>query len=92
MKNITLKIDDDAYRKARILAARRGTSVSGMVREFLVSLDSEEEEDRETRRIAALEELYRLSNQRAKKIKGVVGSDSSVKPLTREKIYGDRLR
>lgn len=91
MKNITLKIDDEAYRKARILAARRGTSVSGMVREFLVSLESEEV-DRESRRIAALEEMYRLSNQRAKKAQAVVRSRASVKPLTREEIYGDRIR
>ncbi len=91
MKNITLKIDDGVYRRARILAARRGTSVSGMVREFLVALESEEG-DRETRRIAALEEMYRLSNERAQKTRSVVGSHSSLKPLTREEIYGDRIR
>ncbi len=34
-KNITLKIDEETYRKARIRAAREGTSVSAMVRETL---------------------------------------------------------
>ena len=35
MKNITLKVDDETYRKARIRAAQAGTSVSAMVLEFL---------------------------------------------------------
>jgi len=91
MKNITLKIDDGVYRRARIQAARRGTSVSGMVREFLVSLESEEA-DREARRIAALEEMYRLSNERARKAQSVAGLHPSLKPLTREELYGDRVR
>ena len=31
-KNITVKIDEETYRKARVRAAKDGTSVSGMVR------------------------------------------------------------
>jgi hypothetical protein len=38
MKNITLSIDDDTYRRARIAAAERSTTVSAMVREYLQSL------------------------------------------------------
>ena len=38
MKNITVAIDDDTYRLARIKAAEQGTSVSAMVREYLASL------------------------------------------------------
>ena len=91
MKNITRKIDDEANRKARTLAARRGTSVSGMVREFLVSLETEEG-NRETRRIAALEELSRLADQRAKTAQAGVRSRASVTPLTREEIPADRIR
>ena len=91
MKNITRKIDDEANRKARTLAARRGTSVSGMVREFLVSLETEEG-NRETRRIAALEELSRLADQRAKTAQAGVRSRASVTPLTREEIPTDRIR
>ena len=29
-KNITLKIDEETYRKARVRAAKRGTSVSAI--------------------------------------------------------------
>jgi len=39
MKNITISVDDETYRRARITAAERGRSVSAMVREYLGSLD-----------------------------------------------------
>ncbi len=41
MKNITLSIDDETHRQARIRAAEMGTSVSALVRGFLQSLSSQ---------------------------------------------------
>lgn len=38
MKNITVSIPDEIYLNARIKAARRSTSVSALVRDFLESL------------------------------------------------------
>ena len=38
MKNITVSVDDETYRLARIRAAEMGTSVSAMVREYLKGL------------------------------------------------------
>lgn len=35
MKNVTISLDDDTYRRARIRAAEQGTSVSAMVKAFL---------------------------------------------------------
>lgn len=35
MKNITVSVDDNTYRRARVKAAERDTSVSAMVREYL---------------------------------------------------------
>ncbi len=35
MKNITLSVDDETYRRARMIAAERNTSVSGLVRALL---------------------------------------------------------
>ena len=40
VKNITISLPDDVYRRARIRAAERDTSVTAMVREFLLRLDS----------------------------------------------------
>ena len=38
MKNITVSIDEETYRLARIRAAELGTSVSALVRDYLKSL------------------------------------------------------
>ncbi len=44
MKNITVSVNDEVYKRARIVAAERETSVSAMVRDFLSSLSGEESE------------------------------------------------
>ena len=41
MKNITVAVPDEVYRDARVRAAERGTSVSALVGEFLVSLSGD---------------------------------------------------
>ncbi|KAF0246775.1 MAG: hypothetical protein FD180_305 [Planctomycetota bacterium] len=47
MKNVTLALDDQTWKSARIAAAERGKSLSALVREYLRSLrpsgDSHEE-------------------------------------------------
>ena len=40
---MTIALDDDTYRKARIAAARRDSSVSGLVKRYLITLGAEEE-------------------------------------------------
>jgi plasmid stability protein len=42
VKNITVSLDDETYRRARIRAAERETSVSAMVRRFLIETADEE--------------------------------------------------
>jgi predicted transcriptional regulator len=44
MKNITVSLNDDIYRRARMIAAQRDTSVSALVKQFLVELASGETE------------------------------------------------
>ena len=44
VKNITVSVDDEVYRRARIKAAERATSVSAVVREFLINWSGEETE------------------------------------------------
>lgn len=46
MKNITVSVPDEVYRQARIRAAERDTSVSALVREFLVHAGDEDEVER----------------------------------------------
>ena len=44
MKNITVTVDDETYRRARVKAAERDTSVSALVKRFLSELASGESE------------------------------------------------
>jgi hypothetical protein len=40
MKNITVSVDDETYRRARVTAAEQDTSVSALVKRFLTELAS----------------------------------------------------
>ena len=44
MKNITVSLDDETYRRARIKAAEMDTSVSALVKQFLTDLAAGESE------------------------------------------------
>lgn len=83
--NLTVRIDEQTYQQARITAAKRGTSVSAMVREFLASQISQEV-DPEVQRVAELKALYRKAEKRTK------SSKRETRPLTRDEIYAERLR
>jgi plasmid stability protein len=51
MKNITVSVDEETYRRARVKAAERETSVSALVREFLTNLASKESEFERLKRL-----------------------------------------
>jgi plasmid stability protein len=53
VKNITISLPDEIYRKARIKAAERDTSVTALVRDFLTHLDDEESDFERRRRLQA---------------------------------------
>ena len=42
MKNLTVSLDDETYRRARTIAAQRDKSVSALVKGFLLELTSGE--------------------------------------------------
>jgi uncharacterized protein YdaU (DUF1376 family) len=44
VKNITISLDDETYRRARMIAAERDTSVSALVKQFLIDLAKDEGE------------------------------------------------
>lgn len=65
MKNITLALDDQTYRRARIRAAEQNTSVSALVKQLLIS--TVQEPGRETPSATLLElaaELRELTSGR----------------------------
>lgn len=50
VRNITVSLEDEIYRRARVAAAERGTSVSALVRGYLEELGSAESEAERLRR------------------------------------------
>jgi uncharacterized protein YdaU (DUF1376 family) len=70
VKNITVSLDDDTYRRARIIAAERDTSISALVKEFLVMLGAGENQvERLKREERALRERitsFRASDQQSR--------------------------
>jgi len=73
VKNITVSVKDEVYRKARIKAAQMDTSVSALVAEYLVKLSLEEDEK---------ERKGQLLWEAMEEAKGYVG-----KPVKREELY-----
>lgn len=88
MKNITLKIDDETYQKARVRAAEDGTSLSAMVRKFLVSLEREklDRTQSESDRTERLLKLYEEADAE------VAGQKAAAWTFKRDECYEDRLR
>jgi plasmid stability protein len=50
VKNITVSLDDETYRRARMKAAEQDTSVSALVRRFLIDLAAGETEPERLKR------------------------------------------
>ena len=78
MKNLTVSLDDETYRRARMLAAERDTSVSALVKRFLVELTSGETE---------FERLKRLEEETRAKITNF----SAFENLPRDELYDRRF-
>ena len=77
--NLTITIDDDLLRRARIRALEQGTSVNRILREFLESYAGADEETRARGRLVAM--------ARGLGDEGLPGG----RRWTRESLYDDRL-
>ena len=92
MRNITVSVDEETHRRARILAAALDTSVSALVREFLKNLTSDKgsspavSEEQEAHRdyLRRLDELFADWDAQGIGLRGYVR-------LTREEVC-DRQR
>jgi plasmid stability protein len=78
--NLTLVIDDDLLKRARMRALSQGTSVNAVVREMLASYAADERVLDGRMRVAA---LARSSTS---------GRGGSGRSWTREELYEDRAR
>jgi predicted CopG family antitoxin len=66
MKNITVSVDDDTYRRARMKAAEQDMSVSALVKRFLTELASGESD---------VERLKREEKELRSRIRGFSARD-----------------
>lgn len=67
MKNITITLDDEVYRQARIKAAEQSTSISALFKAFLIRLTKMDQGESEFQRLAREEEELR-EELRAKRL------------------------
>jgi plasmid stability protein len=79
VKNITVSVPDDVYRRARIRAAEIGKSVSTLVAEFLTSLSEQETE------------FTRLEAQQ-RRIQGEIQCFRARDRLSRDELHGRAVR
>jgi len=77
--NLTVSVPDDLYRAARIRAAERGSSVSGLVADYLRSLSEHEAE------------FARLESQQ-RRVQAKIGRFSARDRIDREELHGRALR
>ncbi|UVO52773.1 hypothetical protein [Sphingomonas sp. SUN039] len=82
MKNITVTVDDDLYRKSRLYAAEHDTTVTALVREAISSFAYGETDAQ--RRLREEGELYaRLDSRRERRV------DEGFATSAREVLYRD---
>jgi hypothetical protein len=74
MKSITVSVDDETYRRARIRAAEQATSVSALVKRFLAELAAAETD---------VERLKREERQ----LRARIGMFSAADRLSREDVH-----
>jgi hypothetical protein len=75
--NLTLHLDDEVIRRARVVAAKRGTSVSGLVARELARLVADDERY-ETARRAAMELMH-------------AARPHGARSWARDELYGERI-
>jgi plasmid stability protein len=78
MKNVTVSLDDDTYRAARVKAAEAGRSLSSLVRDYLRALGSGESE---------FERLHREEIELRKRLTLEADGFSAGDRLSREELY-----
>jgi len=84
MKNITVSVDDETYRRARIRAAELNTSVSSMVKKYLASVSNDVH-------YAVSEEEFQRLRQLEEEIRSRITNFNGADRLSRDELY-DRKR
>ncbi|MDZ7627358.1 MAG: hypothetical protein U5J99_02980 [Parvularculaceae bacterium] len=86
MKNITVSIDDETYRRARVAAAANDTTVSAIVRKFLEDFAAPKSDG------AIADELFESLRQKQMKLREELKGFSAGDRLSREELYDQARR
>ncbi|MYE45431.1 MAG: hypothetical protein F4X25_01510 [Chloroflexi bacterium] len=87
MRNITVSVDEETHRLARIRAAELDTSVSALVRDYLLELVQDQSNE------SRFDRLLRLQDETLEAIRARGGGLRSADNLSREELYErDALR
>lgn len=87
MRNITVSVDEETHRLARIRAAELDTSVSALVRDYLLELAQDQSNE------SRFDRLLRLQDETLEAIRARGGGLRSADNLSREELYErDALR
>ena len=82
-RNVTVQLDEDVIAKVKVLAAQRGTSISGLVAAEITKI-SEQRERYERARQAALAQMTEVNDQVAAGDRGPANPDRG---WTREDLH-----
>ena len=74
MRNITVSVDDETYKRARVAAAERDTSLSMLVRRYLEQLASQETETERKKR-------------REREVRALITDFSVAENVSRDELY-----
>jgi predicted transcriptional regulator len=88
-RNLTVQLDEDVIRRAKALAARRGTSVSALVAQQINAL-TEADERYQRARESALRMLRGIREEHGRHAHDAP-SESGERGWTRDEIYAERL-
>ena len=87
MRNITVSVDEETHRLARIRAAELDTSVSALVRDYLLELAQDQNNE------SRFDRLLKLQDETLEAIRARGGGLRSADNLSREELYErDALR
>lgn len=87
-RNVTVQLDEDVIAKVKVLAAKRGTSISGLVAAEIDRLAAQNERY-ERAHEAALAQMAEVAERAAQGDRRLAAEDRG---WTREEIYRERTR
>ena len=87
-RNVTVQLDEEVIAKAKVLAAQRGTSISGLVASEINKLTAQNERYERARRAA----LARMAEAAEEAAQSDQASPVEGRGWTRDEIYAERTR